>query len=225
FAASQVAAATISATLGDDLNPQVDALTLGLERWATSGERSGEAARLLGKDFEHLAYDLGTLDTGFWADLGNGIAGAVESLTGLGSVADESLQHARERLDAIDQALTQLVQSGHADEAATIFARLADEAKRQGVSVDELRNGRPGYAAALETAGTASGSTADQVGQLASETEAAAEAAQEAAEAFDALFKIQMDADTALIKYHQGLADVREELGRGTRTLSVHSEE
>ena len=225
FAASQVAAATISATLGDDLNPQVDALTLGLERWATSGERSGEAARLLGKDFEHLAYDLGTLDTGFWADLGNGIAGAVESLTGLGSVADESLQHARERLDAIDQALTQLVQSGHADEAATIFARLADEAKRQGVSVDELRKGLPGYAAALETAGTASGSTADQVGQLASETEAAAEAAQEAAEAFDALFKIQMDADTALIKYHQGLADVREELGRGTRTLSVHSEE
>ncbi|WP_148086480.1 phage tail tape measure protein [Micromonospora sp. HM5-17] len=225
FAAAQVAAATISATVGDTLNPQVDALARGLQRWAASGERSGEAARLLGDDFEHLAYDLGTLDSGFWADLGNGIAGAVESMTGLGSVADESLQHARERLEAIDQALTQLVQSGQGEQAAAIFAKLTEEAREQGVSVDELRAGLPGYAAALETAGAASGTAAGQVGQLGAEAEQAAEAAEQLKEAFDELFGIQMDADTALIQYHQGLADVREELGRGTRTLSVHSEE
>ncbi|MEO3922716.1 phage tail tape measure protein [Micromonosporaceae bacterium B7E4] len=225
FVAVELAATAVRATAGDKLNPQIEALTGGLENWATTGQKSGEAARLLGKDFEHLAYDLKTIDGGFWNGLGNGIAGFVEGLTGLGSVADESLEKARERLSAIDSALSQMVQSGNGEEAARIFAKLAEEAKKQGVGVDELKAGLPGYAAALETAGKASQDTAGKVGEVGTAAGDAAEDVEALQEAFDTLFDIQMSADEALIKYHQGLKDLNEELGKGKKTLSVNSEE
>lgn len=147
-AASQAA----SAAFGQKLNPQIEELSLSLAEFGDTGKKSGEAARLLGKDFEHLSYDLGTLGSGFWTKVGNGIAGTIEGFTGLGDVADESLTHAQERLHAIDSAMAQLVQSGKTDEAAAAFQRMAVEAKNSGISIDDLKNGLPEYTAAQQKA-------------------------------------------------------------------------
>jgi TP901 family phage tail tape measure protein len=186
FGVAQIAAAGVTAAFGSDLNPKTEAFAQSLEQWAKGGKKAGEATRLLGDDFEHLSYDLGTLDSGFWAGLGNGVAGTVESLTGLGSVMDESLQHAKERLQGIDAALTQMVQSGNAASAGLVFTKLAEEAKKSGVSVDELKKGLPGYAAALQTAGTAASGVADATGKIPGPTDAAAGATKEYASAADA---------------------------------------
>lgn len=225
FAALQVASIAINAALGKDLNPQLDALGLGLERWVKSGEIGGEAARLLGKDFENLAYDLGTIDSGFWTDFGNGIAGAVEGMTGLGSVAEQSLQHAKERLQAIDGALTQLVEGGKGELAAQIFSRLAEEGAKQGVSVNELKAALPGYAAALETGAGAAQKAADGTAAVGDAAGDAADQLKEMKDAFDALFGSQMDIDRATIAYREGIAALNKELRDGARDIRLNTEE
>ncbi|MEU4782839.1 phage tail tape measure protein, partial [Micromonospora sp. NPDC023633] len=53
FAALQVAGAVVNKMVGD-LNPQVDALSKGLESWGKSGQLAGEAARVLGGDMADL---------------------------------------------------------------------------------------------------------------------------------------------------------------------------
>jgi TP901 family phage tail tape measure protein len=225
FVALEVAAAGLRAAAGQDLNPQVDALAKGLEDWARNGEKSGEAARLLGDDFEHLSYDVQALDTGALAKIGNGIAGVVEGFTGMGSVMDESLEHAKERLAAIDQALTQMVTSGNGEAAAEVFNKIAAEAEKQGVSVDELKKGLPGYSAALETATGKSQEGAAAISDVGTSAKEAAEQVEALKQAFDDLFDVQMSLDEATIKYSKGIVDLKKELTEGARTLKVNSEE
>jgi TP901 family phage tail tape measure protein len=210
FAISQAAAAGMNAAFGSDLNPQVDALGQSLDKWATSGAKSGEAARLLGDDFQHLSYDLSTLDSGFWAGLGNGAAGVAESISGLGGVMDESLQHARERLAAIDSTLQQMVQNGQAQQAAAIFNKLAEEAKKSGVNVDELKKGLPSYSAALQTAGTSASGLASATGGIVAPTEAATGSSKEfksATDASAAATRGQRDALKQLSDFMKGETD------------------
>ncbi|MEU8608762.1 phage tail tape measure protein [Actinoplanes sp. NPDC048791] len=225
FAATQAAAAGVNAAFGSSVNPQTEALAQSLADWAKNGAMAGEATRVLGDDFKHLGYDLGTLDSGFWTGLGNGISGTVESLTGLGSVADESLQHARERLEGLDAALTQMVTAGNGQDAAQIFDKLAAEADKSGVSVNELKKGLPGYAAALQTAGTQSITTANQVATVGESAEDAEKRVQGLKDAFDELFGSQMSVDRANLKYVEGMGSLTKELTTGRRELGLNTEE
>lgn len=141
-----------SAALGSQVNPQVKALSDDLVEFGKSGKMAGEGARIFGKDLSHLRYDLSTLDQAGMAKFGNGVAAFAEGITGLGSTFDESLFHARERVTALDTALASLVQEGSVEDAEAAFAKLAEVAKTQGVSVDELKKGLPQYVAALDGA-------------------------------------------------------------------------
>lgn len=74
----------------------------------------------------------------------------------------------------------------------------------------------------------ADGSTkglADRLRDLGTQSQTTAEHLEALRTAFDELFGVQMDADEALIAYHQGLKDLNAELTKGKRTLSVHSQE
>lgn len=143
IAALQVA----SAAMGSDVTPKVSATEAALSKFAGTGTKTGEA-------LSHLSYDLGTLGSGGFAKFGNGVAGAIEGLTGLGSVMNESLYHAKERISAIDTALADLQAGGHAEEARAAFDKLADAAKKQGISLDDLKKGLPEYTSLLEGATT-----------------------------------------------------------------------
>jgi TP901 family phage tail tape measure protein len=137
-----------SAALGSNASTAIPQTTKDLKAFADSGDKAGASVK-------HLSYDLGTLGSGAMAKFGNGLAGAIEGLTGTGAVFDESLQHAKERITSIDQAMAALVAAGKADEAGKDFDALAAEAKKAGISLDDLKAGLPGYEAAISGAGAA----------------------------------------------------------------------
>jgi TP901 family phage tail tape measure protein len=141
-----------SALLAKDISPNMQQLNNDLVNFGQSGQAAGQAAVLFGKDLSLLKYDIGTMGSGFWAKAGNGIAGFVEGISGLGNVFDESLVHARARMGELDQALSQMVASGHGDDAAKVFERLRAEADKQGVSLGDLKAALPTYTAAIDGA-------------------------------------------------------------------------
>ncbi|MGW5556847.1 phage tail tape measure protein [Micromonospora sp. NPDC003944] len=223
FIALQVAGAAIGA-MQKDLNPQVEALGKGLAEWGQSGRLAGESARVLGADLADLGVGLK-----FLADTDNGrrqfvrwgqdiLETVVPGLDG----TNTSLTRTRERVQAMDQALAGLVQSGSASQAEAAFLRLAEAAEKDGVSIEELQALFPTYAGAVETAGSATSSAAGQIGGLGGSASEAAEQVTALKDAFDKLFGQRMDLDTALLAYKRGIADVNAELKDGTRTLDIN---
>jgi hypothetical protein len=128
-----------------DLNPQVDALAVSMERWARTGDVGGEAARLLGGDMEELEYALQALTSnGF----DQAAAAAIEFGPGLIGIQGP-LSQAKERVSALDQALAGMVKAGNARQAEEIIQAMAE---RTGVSIDEVTSLLPGYSGAVEVA-------------------------------------------------------------------------
>lgn len=224
FAALQIAGAVLESQQ-KDLNIQVDALGKGLSDWGKNGVLAGEAARTLGQNMDDLNVGLK-----FLADTDNSrrqfvrwgqdlLESVVPGLAG----TNTSLTKTRERVDAVDQALAGLVQGGRADDAKAAFDRLAESAAKDGVSVDELKALFPAYQAALETAGSATGDTATQIGDMGAAADKTTQEIDAMAQAFDGLFKVQLDADEALIRYKQGVIDLHKELTQGKRTLDINT--
>ncbi|MEV4197009.1 phage tail tape measure protein [Micromonospora globbae] len=184
FAAFQVVGAVVDQMVGD-LNPQIEALAKGLEKWGTSGQLAGEAARVLGTDMKDLNVGLK-----FLADTDNDrrkfARWGQDLLEGLVPGLDQtntSLTRTRERVSAMDEAFAQLVAGGNPEAARTAFDRLAAEAAKTGVSVDELRRLFPQYAAALETSTTATGEAVSPTAALTGKTKEYKTAADAAAAA------------------------------------------
>src|SRR5690606_3158843 len=226
FTSLQVAGALLAATQ-KDLNPQIEAMSKGLEEWGRSGRLAGEAARVLGKDMADLEIGLK-----FLADTDNSRRvwarrwqDSLETPRPGQRNTHTSLARTRERVAALDQALAHLVQSGHAKEAAAAFDAIAKRAAEQGVSVKELHDILPSYVAAIEVAARESGKAADAVGKVGEEAAIAAQNVQALKDAFDRLFDAQMSYDRAVIAAKQGLADPKKELLDGARTLSINTEE
>ncbi len=228
LAAVQVA----SAALGSSVNPQVESLAKHLAEFGKTGRASGEATRVFGDDLKKLDTALKDVaDSGAWSSFARGTAGTIEGFTGLGNVMDDSLQKSKERLQALDQALTQLVQAGQLDDAKAAFDRIAESAAKQGVSVRELQNVLPGYTAAVEMAGTkatdAATGTQKAVGATNDMADAAEEAkkkAEELADAYDRIFGATMGADRASIAYKDGLKELQKELETGKHTLDTNTQ-
>ncbi|WP_435589666.1 phage tail tape measure protein [Micromonospora aurantiaca (nom. illeg.)] len=175
---------TAAALMGSSMNPQVGALVAGLDRFVTSGTVAGETARLFGDDMGMLDTALKDIaDTGRWSSISRGIGGTVEGLTGMGSVMNDSLTKSRERLAGLDAALSQMVQAGNGQQAAAVFDQIAQRARAQGVSVEELKRVLPGYAAAIETAAGATKDAAAPTQDLTGKTKEYKTAADAAAAA------------------------------------------
>lgn len=242
FVGLQTVGMAMNAAFGQQLNPQVDALGQSLEKWASTGEKTGEAARLLGDDFSHLQYDLGSLGSGFWAKAGNGIEGVFEGLTSTGDVWDETLQHAKERLQAIDQAMASMVQNGQGAQAGQVFQALADEAKKAGISVSDLKKGLPGYEGALQAAGGAAKGATGKLGDLNSALQVGASAQNHYKTAADAVagaargekgalsalstqIKAQSDPVFALIEAQKGLKEAQKDVTKATKQHGAKSDE
>lgn len=200
-----VAVQTASAALGHSDATGINTTTEALKKLADSGDKSSAATK-------HLDYDLGTLGSGGLAKTGNAIAGFAENISGLGSVMDESLTHAKERIESIDAALAAEVQNGHASDAATQFNALAEAAKKQGISLGDLKAGLPQYEDAIAGAGKATSG-------MASDTQDAANAAEELNSQVDKLFGIIMGVDEATLDYHKKLTDLTQSIRDNGRSL------
>lgn len=156
FAAIQTASALLGAAMKEDVNPQVDALSVGLERWAKDGEIAGEMARVLGDDFR----DLGEAMTLAGNEEARGILNRIDSpLNLLGNRIEES----EEKVKSMDAALAQLHSSGNAEAAELAFMKLAAAAMQQGMTMEEAKALFPEYAAAMETTTAATEAAAEAV--------------------------------------------------------------
>lgn len=224
FAALQVAGAALDVAIGG-LDPQVDALGAGLQKFSMGSALSGEAARLLGKDMDKLDTALKDVaDTGRWSTFARGFAGTMESVIPGINKFDDSLTNSQARIKAIDSALQQMVQSGNAIGAAQIFDTIAKRAAEQGVSINELKKALPGYSGALEVASTSSKTAAGGIDQVGDEAEQSAEQVEELIKQTKEMFSAQMSLDQANIAVAQGWVDLRKELTSGRRTLSLNTE-
>ncbi|MEU4367558.1 phage tail tape measure protein [Micromonospora chersina] len=171
FTVLEVAGAAIDAMV-EDLNPQIDALALGLERWGSSGQLAGEAARVLGGDLSDLNVGLKFLadtdnDRRKFARWGQDL---LEFMVPGLNQTNTSLTRTRERVAAMDQAFAQMVSSGNAEAAKAAFDRLAATQAQYGVTVDELKKLFPEYAAALETTAAAAGEAVSPTATLTGKT-------------------------------------------------------
>lgn len=238
---------TAGAVIGhfqDDLNPQLDALAIGLQRYAAGGELAGEASRVLGTDLKDLEVGFG-----FLADEDNSRRAAVKNMQqGLESLVpglkgtNQSLATTKERVTAMDAALTQMVQGGQTDQANAAFQKLAAQLAVGGVSLEEFRKQFPQYAAALETAaGSTAGVTgatgsltgaldrgADAQDKYATMADSAAGAARGEAAALSALatqLKAQTDPVFAFLDAQDSLSKAQREYSKALRENGKNSSE
>lgn len=217
FGALTIAGEIIGATFGDDVRPQVDALSDSLAEWGKSGKAAGEAARLFGQDLTDLNYDLGTLGSGGLAKTGNAIAGLVESIPGLASAFDQSLAKAKERIAALDMALTQLQEGGHADEAAQAFMRIWQEAQKAGISLEDLQAGFPQYIASVSKGAKGTNDLADAQAN-------AAATGEDLLEVWGKLHGTMLNADEAMLDAKKAIDDVAESFKENGDAVAGNSE-
>lgn len=140
-----IAGHAVTSAMSSAATPDIDAYAKSLQHWAETGEISGEAARMLGKDLEQLNYDILGVDSAVLAGIGEAIAGFAEGITGANGLAESDA-----RLRALDSSLAQLVNSGHAEDAAIVFARIAAAAEAQGIGVTDVQAAMVEYQRALE---------------------------------------------------------------------------
>jgi TP901 family phage tail tape measure protein len=182
FAALQVAGAVLSAIFDKELNPQVNALADGLDRYGKTGQLSGEALRIVGASAGDLGRDLNGVANGGFAKFSDGATDVALGLIGMNSPLDD----AKARISAMDQAFAQMVSSGHADEAGAAFKRIWEEAQRQHISLEALQAAFPSYIAAVGEAAKATDGSATSAEAQATQAKLAEDANRKLAGAFGA---------------------------------------
>lgn len=212
----QVASAALAVAFDTNLNPQIEAFATGLERWATSGKTTGESARILGEDFEHLEQSLtSAADSGFTRGLAAGIEGVLPFMKNM----DDSLAKSTERVEAMDAALTQLYQADP-EAAAAAWSRITEIADEQGISIERLKEIFPEYQGAMESATAATDEAVEVIPPFTAELEILASqfglTGESAEEAVTEMIQSWADGSAAFIDLLGAYNDGLSELGGNT---------
>lgn len=129
--------------IGQEAPPDVDKLTTSLTELATTGKVTGEAARVFGADLKGLGESLRTLSRPSNLDK------TQQFLTNLIGMDSTPVKNAKKEFDAIDKALTNLVQGGKADLAAAALDQITKNLRKQGFTADEVKAQLDDYKSAL----------------------------------------------------------------------------
>lgn len=123
--------------------PDVDKLSTSLTELAHSGKVSGEALRVYGSDLDGLALSLQrVIDP-------EGLDQVQQSIVSFFGMDSTPVKDAKADVDALDQALADLVQNGQADLAAAALDRIVKRMEDQGFTADEIRGQLDAYKEAL----------------------------------------------------------------------------
>jgi TP901 family phage tail tape measure protein len=210
----QIASMALGAAIHKDLNPQIEALGTGLDRWAKEGEVAGEAARVMGEDFDKFSQSLeSAADEGFT----RGLAAFTEGLVPASKEIDDSLAKSTERIAAMDSALASL-HASDPEGAAAAWSKIAEEADKQGISLERLQEIMPEYQAALENTTAATEEAAAQVNPYATQLEFLADqmgvTGETAEQAVTDMLQVWSDGATAFVDllgaYNAGLDGLTE---------------
>ncbi|MFJ2162358.1 phage tail tape measure protein [Streptomyces sp. NPDC087856] len=195
----------------EDAPPNVTKLGNALLTLGKTGKASGELTSKFGKDLDGFGDAVARLAH---PDGLERLGDSLYTITHLGSDS-QKLDEARDKLKAVDQALTALVQGGAPDTAAAAFKRLATEAEAQGTSTEKLRTLLPGYADALTETDTQSQLSADSQSKLTTELGLTSDALQDQrteaerlSDALDGLNGTAIDSAKGEIAFRQSLSDL-----------------
>lgn len=224
--AAVVVAVKALSDIGKEAPPDVDKLTTSLGQLGRTGKVSGEAARVLGEDFGKLHDVLGRVaDPSISESISNWGADVTDGFLRAGDSTEELI----EKMDGIDDALTNLVRNGNADIAAAAIKRMTKglDADKLKEFDDELDN----YKQALADAKLEAELIADSMGifgQAAQETSAKLEAQKGAADGLRqsivALNEVNRGAYDAQIQYEGALDSLTEAFEKNGATLDLNSE-
>lgn len=219
-----VAAATRAAPV------PVGKLAASLLDYAATGTVAGDATAILGKNMKTFKSDIQNFGTGGWGKFSEGFSSVVDNLIGADAYLDDSVNNARQRMDQLDQALVQMVSSGHADQAKQVFANLLKATKDQGGNLNDLKNALPQYSAALgdlaqasANATTATRAAADAGKTLAGSWEAAVNQGKNLADVFNQLNGAATNTDAAEIKVTNSFADLTTALQNNGNVLDINT--
>lgn len=207
--------------------PDITKMTNALADFAQKGRATGELSKTFGENLDgigeaaaRLAHP-GTLDR---------IGDALYTITHFGS-DDEGLVEARDQMNALDQSLSQMVQSGNADLAAKSFQRMAKEAAAQGTSTEKLRTLLPQYGNALTEVDTQAKLAAGSQKQLGDATSMTADEikdtrteAEKLKDALSALNGVAISAAEKEISFRSSLQELTETVKENGRSLDVTTE-
>ena len=152
---------------------------------------------------------------------------------GLGSVLGITGQvtEARQQFETLGEALGQMVADGNAAGAERLFKKIADEAKKQGIEVDKVKDLMPAYAEALAAADNQQAKAADTSGDLTEGLEDVGAAAEDAQAKLDAVTEsirgfgdTQLSVNDANRRVQQSLDDFTAKLEENGATLDLNEQ-
>ena len=221
-------AVTKLANIGREAPPDVDRLTTSLGQLGRTGHASGEAARLFGKDLDSLHESLSAVADP--STLDNVQQGLVKVLS-LGFADSTPVKEAKERLDGIDEALTNLVKGGKAEVAEAAFKRLSDQWVKDGGTLSDFTGQMDGYKSSLADVAFENELIADSMGvfgQAAQDTSAKLEAQKQSADGLRqsilALNDVNRSAHDAQTQFGEALDNLTESFKEHGATLSADTE-
>jgi TP901 family phage tail tape measure protein len=190
----QAAANGISTALGE-VAPATNEAGRALLEFSTTGKATGNAADLINRHFGDLG---NTVNNVFSSGLGHKVSAFFSQISPMNLIGVEKSETnlSIEFFKTLDSGLSNLVSSGHGAQAAAMFKRVTDEAKKQGVSIAQVADAFPQYSAAATAGAAASNTAAGAAGTMTAAQKLNAEAMKEQAKAADDATK----ANDALIK-------------------------
>ncbi|KAB1146833.1 phage tail tape measure protein [Streptomyces luteolifulvus] len=205
--------------------PKVDALTQSMKELAQTGQTKGELTEAFGKDLDELGESVARIAHP------SVLKRVKDFFSTFDPFSNTDLDRSRKDIEAVDQALAQLVSSGSAKEAQSTFKALAEVAEEHGTSTEKFLTLLPGYAEALATTNQTAMLTAEAEGQLGDATATTADemadqrtAAEKLSEALDVLNGAAITAAEGQIGFEQSLDDLREAVKENGTTLDVTTE-
>lgn len=223
FTALQVTGALMSSVFGSSA-ASADKLAVSLRKVADAGTASA-----LGGDRKQLDKDIKFVNSQ------GGLKGAqnaasIESMFGVSGFS-WSVSQSLERVKALDAALSQMVQSGNAQQAAQAFAALAAEAQKNGVSAEKFAAMMPQYKAAVDGMTTSASNAADAERAQADATRAMNGTLTDAIDklgsfsaAFDQLHGKALASLDAQVAAKQAIADLTKAVQEHGASLSMDTE-
>jgi len=153
------------------------------------------------------------------------VGGSIRGIFGKG---DTSRTRAIDQIGELGDALASLVQSGHADVAATKFEQLRRQWEAGGGTVEELKSLMPGYSAALAAVDNEQKLMAESGAKTAEQMQAEADAIKAAEQALAEYHAALSNASTAFIDAegaYQAVIDKQRELAQATADATKSSKD
>lgn len=203
--------------------PDVSVLTDQLTNLATSGKATGDSVKELdgfGDAVARIAHP-STL---------NRVDDVASSIGHLGLTGSKvgSYTDAKNKINALDESLAQMVQSGSADLASKAFDKMATEATKSGTSTDKLRGMLPKYKDALASTDAqqkmttnSSKGLGDQATTTADDLQDTRTEVEKLTDALDALDGNNISAAQSAIQFQQSMADFKTTVKQSGTSMDI----